>query len=39
MNVPGTGRGNWAWRLLPGEASARLAEEIRDLTRLYERLP
>jgi len=37
-NVPGTTVGNWAWRLLPGEADAKLAARIRRMTRLYGRL-
>ena len=36
-NVPGTPTGNWRWRLLPGEASAALAEEIAELTHRYGR--
>lgn len=39
INVPGVGLGNWRWRLLPGQASAELAEEIRDMTALYGRCP
>jgi len=37
MNVPGTPEGNWRWKLQPGEASAELAEEIRAMTKLYNR--
>ena len=37
INVPGVGEGNWRWRLLPGQASPALAEEIRDMTALYGR--
>ena len=37
VNVPGVGSGNWRWRLLPGQASPELAEEIRLLTSLYGR--
>jgi len=39
INVPGVGTGNWRWRLLPGQASPELAEEIRSLTSLYGRCP
>ena len=39
INVPGVAEGNWRWRLLPGQASAELAEEIRDMTALYGRCP
>ena len=38
MNVPGTGCGNWTWRLLPGEAGKRLAKRIYEMTRIYGRL-
>ena len=38
MNTPGSGVGNWQWRLLPGEASRALAEEIYAMTRRYGRL-
>lgn len=37
-NTPGTSAGNWRWRLLPGEASAALAERIRHKTALYGRI-
>ena len=36
-NTPGTSAGNWRWRLLPGEASAALAERICHKTALYGR--
>lgn len=39
INVPGIGQGNWRWRLLPGQVTAELAEEIRDMTALYGRCP
>ena len=32
MNRPGTSRGNWEWRLRPGQASARIA---RDSVKAY----
>ena len=38
MNVPGTGCGNWTWRLLSGEADKRLAKRIHEMTRIYGRL-
>ncbi len=31
MNVPGTDRGNWRWRMVPGEASAAVAKRLRKL--------
>ncbi len=37
MNTPGTGWGNWRWRLLPGEASPALAKKLRCYTRMYGR--
>jgi len=39
INVPGVASGNWRWRLLPGQAAAELAEEIRSMTALYGRCP
>ncbi len=37
MNTPGTGWGNWRWRLLPGEASPALAKKLYHYTRMYGR--
>ncbi len=37
LNIPGTAKGNWVWRLLPGQATPELAAEIRDLTELFNR--
>jgi len=39
MNTPGTAVGNWEWRLLPGEANAELAAELKTLAKRYGRLP
>lgn len=39
INTPGTSMGNWTWRLLPGQADAALAAEIREMTGRYGRLP
>ena len=39
INVPGVGSGNWRWRLLPGQITAELAEEIRSMTSFYGRCP
>ncbi len=39
MNTPGTLGGNWEWRMLPGEADAKLAKRIAAMTRLYGRAP
>ena len=37
INVPGMAKGNWEWRLLPGQIPAGLAEEIRTMNALYSR--
>ena len=37
MNRPSTVGGNWQWRVLPAQLSARLASQLRSLTRLYNR--
>ncbi len=37
MNVPSTLGNNWKWRLLPGELSDELAEEMCGLSKLYGR--
>lgn len=37
MNFPGKPEGNWTWRLLPRQLSSDLAEQIRQLTLIYER--
>ena len=39
INTPGTGDGNWEWRLLPNFLSEDLARSIHALTALYGRLP
>ncbi|MBQ7680956.1 MAG: 4-alpha-glucanotransferase [Oscillibacter sp.] len=36
-NVPGVATGNWRWRMLPGAATEKVAEEIRELTETYGR--
>jgi len=37
MNLPGTTSGNWRWRLKSGALDAKLAERLREFTRLYDR--
>ena len=37
LNVPGVAEGNWRWRLLPGQATEELAEEIRAMTAVFSR--
>lgn len=39
INTPSTLGGNWIWRMAEGADDAALAARIRDLTRLYGRLP
>jgi 4-alpha-glucanotransferase len=39
MNRPGTGAGNWAWRLPEGALTPALAARLRDLAVTYERAP
>ena len=37
MNLPGTSSGNWRWRARLGVFTAELAEQLKELTLLYER--
>jgi 4-alpha-glucanotransferase len=37
MNRPGVARGNWEWRLLPGQLTEAVAERFRSLTVTYGR--
>ena len=37
INTPGVAVGNWQWRMLPGEASEKLAKKIAGLTEMYGR--
>ena len=37
INTPGIPAGNWIWRMKPGAATEKLAEEILNMTRLYDR--
>ena len=37
INTPSTLGGNWEWRLEPGVLTRKLADQIRDITRLYGR--
>lgn len=39
MNIPSTLGGNWQWRMADGALTDELAEELRELTRIYGRLP
>jgi 4-alpha-glucanotransferase len=38
MNLPSTTKGNWQWRLLPGQATPALAQKVRRMTASYGRL-
>lgn len=37
MNLPSTLGTNWKWRLLPGELTGELADQMAELARLYDR--
>ena len=37
MNLPGSTRGHWRWRMCPNALSAELATRLRELTLLYDR--
>ena len=37
INTPGTASGNWQWRMLPDEASDKLAKRIFDMAVMYDR--
>jgi 4-alpha-glucanotransferase len=37
MNLPASARGNWRWRMRPGQTTARLADKLRRLTETYGR--
>ncbi|MFH7319030.1 4-alpha-glucanotransferase [Desulfurivibrio sp. D14AmB] len=39
MNIPGTDRGNWRWRVAPRFLSAELMARLRNETEFYNRLP
>ena len=39
MNTPSTLGGNWRWRMLPGQASEKLAKKIHRQMEIYRRLP
>lgn len=39
MNTPATTKGNWEWRLKPGQLTERLAARVYDLNHAYQRLP
>jgi 4-alpha-glucanotransferase len=37
MNTPGTVDLNWSWRLLPGQVTEELCEEVRNVSKRYGR--
>ncbi|MBI4386109.1 MAG: 4-alpha-glucanotransferase [Elusimicrobia bacterium] len=39
MNLPGTVRGNWRWRLTDAALTAPIARRLRALTEIYGRIP
>ena len=39
INMPGSGEGNWQWRLKPNSLSDDLARSIRGLAEIYGRIP
>lgn len=39
INTPSTLGINWKWRLLPGEIDDKLLDRMKDITKLYGRLP
>lgn len=39
INIPSTLGCNWKWRLNPGQIDDKLLEKMRDMTKLYGRLP
>lgn len=38
MNTPSTMGGNWCWRLCQGDLNKELAEKLRHITSLYDRM-
>ena len=39
MNTPSTQKGNWRWKLLPGQVTSAHGERLRELTEIYGRTP
>ena len=37
MNLPGSPRGNWKWRMKPGAATAGIATRLKEMVTLYDR--
>lgn len=39
MNQPGTGTGNWRWRMKPGAITKEVEQRLADMTTIYDRSP
>ena len=39
MNLPASLSGNWQWRFKNGDLSDEVADRLRELTRIYGRIP
>jgi 4-alpha-glucanotransferase len=39
MNLPGTGTGNWQWRMQPGSITQEIERQLTDMTQIYDRTP
>ncbi|WP_254509147.1 4-alpha-glucanotransferase [Anatilimnocola floriformis] len=37
MNQPGTGTGNWRWRMKPGAITPEIEKQLADMTKIYDR--
>ncbi len=37
MNLPGSSKGNWEWRLLPGQITPLVTKRLKRLTKIYDR--
>jgi 4-alpha-glucanotransferase len=37
MNKPASVKNNWSWRLLPEQVNGTMEEQLRKLTKLYNR--
>ncbi len=37
MNLPGTGTGNWQWRMKPGALTEDIEQQLAEMTRIYDR--
>jgi 4-alpha-glucanotransferase len=39
MNLPGTGTGNWTWRMNPGAITQQIENRLAEMTSMYDRSP